>query len=373
MNGMDAGRWTYSAVSRDTELHDFWKDHLTGGKRRLLFIMGRGFDPRTTLGIDLVAAADSETDIDVVGLEFRGGPVAGSALHTERARANWEQVQARVDKRGKVDVRAIPFLSAEGRRTSSQNARNLFEQLEEFGRHTDIVVDVSAMPRSVYFPLIARILFLVDQGKAAGMEVPNVHLVVAEDVELDARIRREGIDEKAEFLASFGGGFDEESLPTPKVWVPMLGEGRCLEFERIYDRVKPDEICPVLPFPARNPRRADNLVAEYRTLLFDELGLDPRGFVHVAEQNPFEVYRKVRSAVDRYRQVFDLLGGCRVALSPLSSKLMSIGALLVAYEMRGADYRVGVAHIESQSYHLEEEGMAPEVSGFWLAGECDAS
>lgn len=192
-------------------------------------------------------------------------------------------------------------------------------------------------------------------------------------MELDSKIRREGIDEKADFLASFGGRFDEESVPTPKVWIPMLGEGRNLEFERIYDRVKPDEICPVLPFPARNPRRADDLVTEYRTLLFDELRLDPRSFVHVSEQNPFEAYRKLRSAVDRYRDVFDVLGGCRVALSPLSSKLMSIGALLVAYEMRGADYRVGVAHIESQSYHLEEESTRPEVSGFWLAGECDAS
>ena len=192
-------------------------------------------------------------------------------------------------------------------------------------------------------------------------------------MELDSKIRREGIDEKADFLASFGGRFDEESIPTPKVWIPMLGEGRTLEFERIYDRVKPDEICPVLPFPAKNPRRADDLVMEYRTLLFDELHLDPRSFMHVSEQNPFEVYRKLRSAVDRYRDVFEILEGCRVALSPLSSKLMSIGALLVAYEMRGANYRVGVAHIESQGYHLEEESTQSEVSGFWLAGECDAS
>ena len=360
-------------VWRDSQLQDFWKDHLASAERRVLFVVGRGFDPRTAVGVDLVVEASRDAKIDVVGLEFRAGPVAALSRHRNQSEKNWERVQAKIAGRGDAEVRPVDFLTPEGRRTTSQNSRNLFTNLTDFGTHTDIVVDVSAMPRSVYFPLIARVLYLVDQGRSGADRGPNIHLIVAEDVELDSKIRREGIDEKAEFLASFGGRFDEEGIPTPKVWIPMLGEGRYLEFERIYDRVKPDEICPVLPFPARNPRRADDLVAEYRALLFDELHLDPRSFVHVSEQNPFEVYRKLRAAVDRYRDVFDLLGGCRVALSPLSSKLMSIGALLVAYEMGGTDYRVGVAHIESQDYHLEEESTLPEVSGFWLAGECDAS
>ena len=360
-------------VLRGRELREFWTSHLANGERRVLFVMGRGFDPRTALGIDLVTAVNEDARVDVMGLEFRGGPVAASKDHSERAGRNWERVREAVGGRGQIELRAIEFLSEEGRRTTSQNARHLFTRQTDFGAYSDIVVDVSAMPRSVYFPLIARILFLVDQAGEGGTAKRNVHLMVAEDVELDARIRREGIDEKAEFLASFGGRFDEESVPTPKVWIPMLGEGRGIEFERIYDRIKPDEICPVLPFPAQNPRRADDLVAEYRSVLFDELRLDPRSFVHVAERNPFQVYRKLRSAVDRYREVFTLLGGCRIALSPLSSKLMSIGALLVAYEMRGGGYRVGVAHIESQGYRLEEEGTASEISGFWLAGECDVS
>ena len=367
------GRWEYSVVWRDSRLQRFWKDHLASTERRVLFVMGRGFDPRTAIGVDLVVEANRDARIDVVGLEFRAGPVAASESHRDRSGKNWEVVKEKISGRGEAEVRSVDFLTPEGRRTSSQNSRNLFTNLTDFGTHTDIVVDVSAMPRSVYFPLIARVLYLVDQEQSGAGRGPNVHVIVAEDVELDSKIRREGIDEKADFLASFGGRFDEESIPTPKVWIPMLGEGRNLEFERIYDRVKPDEICPVLPFPAKNPRRADDLVMEYRTLLFDELHLDPRSFMHVSEQNPFEVYRKLRSVVDRYRDVFEILEGCRVALSPLSSKLMSIGALLVAYEMRGANYRVGVAHIESQGYHLEEESTQSEVSGFWLAGECDAS
>jgi len=42
----------------------------------------------------------------------------------------------------------------------------------------------------------------------------------------------------------------------------------------LYFSYPPDEICPVLPFPALNPRRGDNLVLEYRDLLFDRLRID---------------------------------------------------------------------------------------------------
>ena len=100
-----------------------------------------------------------------------------------------------------------------------------------------------------------------------------------------------------------------------------------------------------LPSPSRNPRRSDDIVIEYQRPLFDELHLDGRNFLYASERNPFEVYRRLRGAVLRYGDVFRILGGCRVAISPLSSKLMSIGALLTAYELKPLDYRVGIAHV----------------------------
>jgi hypothetical protein len=199
----------------------------------------------------------------------------------------------------------------------------------------------------------------------------NLHVVVAEDPSLDAGIRAEGVDREAEFMASFGGGFDEEATQAPKVWIPLLGEHRTTQFDRIRELVKPDEVCPVLPSPSRNPRWADDIVMEYQQLLFDELHLDPREFLYASEQNPFEVYRQIRTAVIHYGDVFKLLQGCRVALSALSSKLMSLGALLVAYELKQVGYNVGVAHIECQGYTLESRKSDAELVGLWLAGECD--
>ncbi len=152
----------------------------------------------------------------------------------------------------------------------------------------------------------------------------------------------------------------------------MLGENRLTLFDRIHDLVKPDEICPVLPSPSQNPRRADDIVIEYHSALFDQHRLDARNFLYVSEQNPFEVYRRLRRAVLRYDEVFKLSGGCRVAVSPLSSKLMSLGALLVAYELKETGHGLGIAHIESQGYSLHSEPSKPELFGIWLTGECDA-
>ncbi len=229
--------------------------------------------------------------------------------HMGRVEENWAKVTSAVGSRGEIAVRPVEFWSPEGRRISSQCARDLFDSKEAFAAYTDVVVDISSMPRSVYFPLIARMLYLVDHQLERPEAVVNLHVLVAEDPGLDASIREEGIDEKADFMASFSGGFDEEAIQTPKVWLPMLGENRLTQFDRIHDRVKPDEICPVLPFPSRDPRRADDIVIDYRERLFDQHRLDGRDFIYAAERNPFEVYRQLRRTLKRYDKVFGLLGG----------------------------------------------------------------
>jgi hypothetical protein len=165
----------------------------------------------------------------------------------------------------------------------------------------------------------------------------------------------------------------------PKIWIPILGERQETQLERIYNLIDvPDEICPVLPFPALDPRRGDNLVLEYRNLLFDRLRIEPRNFIYASEWNPFEVYRQIRRTILHYREVLGPLGGCRTVLSALSTKLLSVGALLVAYELKQAKVDVGIAHVGSQGYIMDDDPgaqgpQAPsELFGLWLAGECYA-
>lgn len=122
---------------------------------------------------------------------------------------------------------------------------------------------------------------------------PNLFVLVSESAELDRRIMDEGIDEDADYIHPFRGAVERESAAgRPKVWFPLLGENQRIHLTRINDLINPAEICPLLPSPAVDPRRGDNLVVEYRELLFDQLRVETRNFVYASETNAFEAYRQ---------------------------------------------------------------------------------
>jgi hypothetical protein len=162
----------------------------------------------------------------------------------------------------------------------------------------------------------------------------------------------------------------------PKVWIPILGEGQRNQLERIYILVNPDEICPVLPFPSLSPRRGDELLIEYRELLFDHWRIEPRNIIYSSEQNPFETYRQIQRAVLHYNQALESLGGCKAAVSAVSSKLLSLGAFLATYELKSTGISIGLAHIEAQGYEVvggdntDSMPVEGELFTLCLAGEC---
>src|SRR5438045_7092872 len=155
-------RWQDYVLMRGERFRAFWVDHLARAERSVLFVLGRGFDPRMCLALNAVLAAGGEGPRDVIALDYREGPASPSLTHQDRVERNWADLGSAIQGRGSVTVRPLEFWSPEGRRVSSQNARDLFVAASSFATYTDIVVDISAMPRSVYFPLLARILFLLD-------------------------------------------------------------------------------------------------------------------------------------------------------------------------------------------------------------------
>jgi hypothetical protein len=365
-------RWKDYVLLRGQDLAPFWRDHCQEPKRRLLFVAGRGFDPRTTLGLEQIATLAGKCVLDLLALVFDEGESHPPQVLVDAAAINWSKLQSYIAN-GTVNSKPVRFRSDDGRRIAARSAANVISRAEEIAGYTDVVVDVSAMPRGVYFPLISRLIFFHDELRKAAQPRPNIHVLVSEDPILDSQIREHGIDETASFLHPFEGEFNREATGvSPRVWIPVLGEGRTTQFDRIYDLVKPDEVCPVLPSPSRNPRRGDDIVMEYRDLLFDQLRVDPRNFIYASEFNAFEVYRQIRRTALHYHEVLGLIGGCKVAFSPLCSKLMSLGVLLVAYELKTTGLlNAGIAHIECQGYEMPESAR-PEIEqvGLWLAGEC---
>jgi hypothetical protein len=204
----------------------------------------------------------------------------------------------------------------------------------------------------------------------------NLHVITASNPILDSMINEVGPDEDAHYIPRFSGKMELEAQEEiPKVWIPILGESKYHQLRRIYDHVSPEEVTPMLPFPAKNPRRGDDLVEEYHTLLFDEWRVQPQDIVYASERNPFQVYRSIMKTVNLYSKALNPLDGCRTAVSTLSSKLLSIGALLSAYDSKTKDngLDIAIAHIESQGYNIDvdlSESGSSTLCSLWLAGQC---
>jgi hypothetical protein len=330
------------------------------------------------LGLQLLLNAGGSGKRDIIAVELDEGEFSPSKAYQPLVQENWNVLQSLMAGKGSLATRPLKMWSDDGRRIGSRTAAGLFGSLREFDGYTDIVLDISALPRGIYFPLIAKILYLLDEGANHGPGTkPNLHVVVAEDAILDRRIQDEGVDDTATYVHPFGGGLEMEATADhPKVWIPVLGERQATQLNRIYDLVVPDEIAPVLPSPSVNPRRSDDLLLEYRELLFDRLRVEPSNFIFASERNPFEVYRQIRKAVLHYRDALQPLGGCKAVISALSTKLLSVGALLVAYELKQAKVDLGIAHVECQGYIMQTttEGHGSntqsELFSLWLWGEC---
>jgi len=368
-------RWDNYFLRHGPEFDVFWKKYLSYSNRDILFLVAKGFDPRMCCGIEAITEAGGLGKRDCIIIDFDEGATSPSRKYNPLVQQNSILLNKLLSNHKKIQ-KNIPMLSPEGRRVGSRNIANSIS-VTELNCYTDIVIDISSMPRSIYFPLVGSILTLTDNSSAFKGKKPNVHLIVAENVGLDTRIRDQGINFDASYLYGFTGSLGLQSFAhSAKIWIPVLGEKQERQLEKIYNLVHPDEICPVLPVPAANPRRTDDLLVEYRKLLFDNWGVDQRNFIYAAEQNPFELYRAIHRTVRRYNDSLKVLGGCQVIISALSSKLLSIGALLAAYELKDYGLGVGMAHVETQGYEIEKvdslgrELPKTQLSTLWLAGDC---
>jgi hypothetical protein len=373
-------RWDSYVQVSGNDLTTFLQDHVSHrqGPTKACLVLGRGFDPRMLAGFDLLRGIVKSNEITVIMLAFDEGTTSPSRRYDEFVKKNLEKLNGTVGS-DRLQERRINMFSAEGRRITSRSAEGVFRTAEELKDFTDIFVDVSSLPRSVYFPVIAKLLFLLDS--IDGGSKPNLFVLVNESAALDAHITEEGIDEDADYIHPFRGAAERESAAgRPRVWFPLLGENQIVQLKRIYDLFNPAEICPLLPAPSVNPRRGDELVMEYRELLFDQLRVEARNFIYASETNAFEAYRQLRRAILHYGKALKPLGGSNAVISANSSKLLSVGALLAAYELKRSGVNIAIAHVEAHGYTMREsetnnmDELANEsrLHGLWLCGDCYA-
>ena len=360
-------RWDPGFLCSGTEFEGFWTILATNStsKRRGLFISGRGFDPRTTVGADVISRV--------------GFPIANCCLiqltnpldSPDRPRspvaAENEAILRGLFGSADFQRKEIAVLDENGRLVGPARIRALLYDPDWLIGFTDVIVDITALPISVSFPLLGTLISIADKHHSESNTSLNLHCIVCENTDLDERIVAEGGD-VADYIDPFRGrgGLAGESEPIT-IWAPVLGERQPEVLRKIYEMLRPQEVKPFLPSPSRNPRRGDELVSEYHSLLFDTWEVDPRGFIYADERDPFDIYRQLGELAVDYTQSLSPLGTANTVVSSHSSKLLSLGVLLAAFE-----HKLAVAHVEPTKYSVEETAVDPksnELFEVWLTGE----
>ncbi len=369
-------RWNDYFLRKNDEFEQFWKDYFNL-PHDVLFILGSGFDPRMCIGIESILGKERKGLFDCMLINFHEGKNSPSRDFRHEVEENREKLQEIIKDKAELIEKEIFMENEEGHRIGPRGATNIFKDYSDYQKYTDVILDISSLPMNVYLPLLGKILYIIDDQKDKDAKKINLHVIVAENTIADKSIKKSGLADRADFLYGFPGNLDVVSKEDePTVWIPVLGESQKLQIELIYDKISPQEICPVLPSPSVNPRRGDDLLLEYREIILNELDIESQNIIHGAEQNPFELYRQIQKTIEHYRDALDPIGKCKFALSSLSNKLMSLGVFLVAYE-EGLTKKenVGVVYVESKGYSMKKtkEASKPEnidLFSLWISGDC---
>jgi hypothetical protein len=151
------------------------------------------------------------------------------------------------------------------------------------------------------------------------------------------------------------------------LWLPQLASGRVAALGRLHSFVDPHDTCPILPFPAIDPRAGDRLAEEFLTELESGWSVDTRNIVYADESDPLDLYRTILRLDDLRKPVFAEVGGSLLVLSPLGSKVMALGALMAALERD-----LPVAYLEAISYEYDgstAHAVPVDIIHVWLEGE----
>lgn len=361
-------RWIDHVVGRVDGRFGFGFEEILGAGVRpsvpSLYVMGLGFDPRATVAFDVAAPAlpKGSRVIAIVPKATSGGESRESAFQ----RHNQERAQAIAEKHSlELEVVQPNPGALDTRFHGVWLVRELRERQEWATPH--VVVDISSLPSAIFFALIRAFL---DEG-ADGRQL---QVVAAESHWLDDLILDSGTL-APQFLPGFNlhGSLEDLRDEGTRIWVPVLGHARQAQMEAISSAFAPHEICPVVPFPAPDPRRGDSLVAEYGELLFDTLEVDAQKFIYADGSNPFDLYKVLLTISGRYSTALKPLGPTIIVPSTHGSKLLSLGVLLGAYEADLSVVNAGAptSFLDPESTDGRIRDLAEESrpTCLWLAGE----
>ena len=306
-------RWENHFIRSASEFEVFWKDYQNSTEPDILFIMGMGFDPRTNNGIESIFSFKSKKKRDVHLLRYYKTEEDINETLLPKVQEHLDRLKVFLSDSGypAPQEKNIFLRSDDDKSIASINATYIIPDFSIFEKYSDVIIDISAMPRGIFIPLINKCLDLIDQYNSSNDTKKNLHIIVSENSALDGLIMDKGTDETASYIYGFRIKEVDKTIDQKEVWLPILGENQTNQFDKIKVELNPVEICPILPFPSENLRRGDKLIIEYQDRLLNDNNVELKNIVYADESNPFQAYRLLSGTIQRYNDSFKLLSGCK--------------------------------------------------------------
>ncbi|MCK4764175.1 MAG: hypothetical protein KAW12_18390 [Candidatus Aminicenantes bacterium] len=367
---MAIGRWNDTIHIEPEDFASFWQQRLTK-KRNVLAVCGVGWDPRMTVLLKTLKEFGGTGSRQLCLIDYKP---SSSHVGSQQKLIDMNLKKLDIIVKGWMEKQKIEIItrrednSYAGDERIARKFRNF-----DISPYKDIVVDISALPKSLYFSLL---LVLVEKCIRASNPV-NLHVIVCQDVDLDGRIT-ESIDD-VRLLRGFEGRFKlfQSQQNMPKIWAPVLTGNSLSVITKLFEYLQPKDIYPVLPFPALNPRTDDDLLLEYHSILADTWQLNPMNIIYAAEDDPLDIYRSLVNLYRQQKETLEPLGGILIAFSCLAGKISSLGAFMAAFEI-GKDaavahaighHKLNVDDVEKYWSQDYQNSFGRSLHSIWLTGE----
>ena len=162
-------RWeSYVFMKGVAKIQSFWREHVKTKERNVLFILGKGFDIRMNEGIKHLIGQGNNVTIQCLLITYDEGLDSSSKDYQLYADQNFQELQGL--SHITIESKNIELWKGKGRnkrRIGDKEAADLFSSYSDLQDFTDIIVDISALPRGIYFSLIGKLLTLIDINKTS--------------------------------------------------------------------------------------------------------------------------------------------------------------------------------------------------------------
>ena len=360
-------RWeSYMLYHQNDKLVSFWNEYYKDKPTvRVLFLLGKGFDPRMNNILKLFLENNPRQQLDCIAFDF---PYDKASKESKKLYAINDRQLATLKTQyafGFEELKIDGNLPWDKR--IAQMCRTVMDK--DLSGYHDVILDVSSLPRAFYFN-IAKVLY----NKLCQDKRKNLFFAVSENVMIDEKIKKTPMYGSIEPLIGFRSMSSREAnLDRINILISLMGEQNIDILRSIYTHFQPLDMFPVLPFPSKDPRHSDNLMLKYHVFFTDKQFTEPQNITYADEQNPFELYRIVSNMILGHQSTFKPISEhvC-FGIALLTSKLLSLGALLVGLEYNDCVtiYNVSAANYEIEdAVAFEKFNESSEPFLLWITGE----